>query len=179
MAKKKKCKSCGKMFTQSYSTLQIACSTKCAINYAKTKKKEQAESLNDARKDIVSLPKEIKKTQDIFNKFIRLRDVNKPCISENIPYQKDFDAGHYYSVKQFSGIRFNEDNVHGQSISGNRFKEGNFEMYTTNIIHRIGKERLEKLNELARYYKANPKKWTIPELKEIQKEYRIKIKKLK
>lgn len=176
---KKKCKTCNKYFIQKYSTLQKCCSPKCAIEFSKETKRKQQESLNDAKLDIVSLPKEIKKTQDIFNKFIRLRDRFKPCISENIPYQSDFDAGHYYSVKQFSGIRFNEDNVHGQSINGNRFKEGNFEMYTTNIVNRIGKERLDKLNELARYYKVNPKKWTISELKEIQKKYRLKINKLK
>ncbi len=175
---KKKCKNCKKSFEQTYSTLQVCCSTKCAIEFSKAKKKEQAKSLNDAKIDIVSLPKELKKTQIIFNKWVRLRDRYKPCISENIPYQKDFDAGHYYSVKQFSGLRFNEDNVHGQSINGNRFKEGNFEMYTTNIVNRIGKERLDKLNELAVFYKSNPKKWTIPELKTIQRKYKLKIKEL-
>lgn len=51
-------------------------------------------------------------------------------------------------------------------------------MYTTNIVNRIGKERLDKLNELAVFYKSNPKKWTIPELKTIQRKYKLKIKEL-
>lgn len=125
-----------------------------------------------------SLPKEIKLTQIAFNKFIRIRDIGKPCISSNVFWRKDFDAGHLFSVKQYSALRFNEYNCHAQSIGDNRFKEGNFEDYLINVKHRIGDEKLNQLMKLAEETKREIKKWTIIELQEIRKIYNKKHKDL-
>ena len=48
----------------------------------------------------------------VFNKYIRLRDRNKGCISCGGPVQQ---AGHYYSTSQCPQPQmvFNEQNVHG------------------------------------------------------------------
>jgi hypothetical protein len=123
-----------------------------------------------------SLPIALKATQIVFNKYIRLRDKGKNCISSDVPYRSDFDAGHLYSVKQFSGLRFNESNVHGQSIGDNRFNEGNFAHYLINVKNRIGQKAFNNLQKEAEFYKVNPKKWTLDELSEIRKEYINKIK---
>src|SRR5690606_32947616 len=96
-----------------------------------------------------SLSKEIHKTQLMFNKFIRERDKYKPCISSGIPYLIDFDAGHCFSVGSYPSLRFDYDNVHGQSINANRFLYGDFENYIVNLPERIGKKRTEELIQRA------------------------------
>lgn len=144
-----------------------------------TKPRKELEQAEQQRKLEKSLPIALKQTQIVFNEYIRLRDKGKPCISSGEPYRSDFDAGHLFSVKQYSGLRFNEDNVHGQSIGDNRFKYGNVEDYMLSVQDRIGKERFVKLQEQAKFYKVNPKKWTLDELKEIRKKYSKLIKELK
>lgn len=139
---------------------------------------ELEEAKNDYKNE-KSLPRELKLTQIVFNKYIRLRDKGKPCISSGAVWKKDHEAGHLFSVKQYSALRFNEDNCHSQSIGDNRFKEGNFEDYIVNVKHRIGDERLDTLMKLAADSKKTVKKWTINELKEIRKYYKQKTKELK
>jgi len=48
-----------------------------------------------------------------------------------------------------------------------------------NLEGRIGSEQTEILKELALQEKRNPKKWAIPEVEEIKKEYKLKLKNLK
>lgn len=120
-----------------------------------------------------------KQTQLLFNSYIRMRDEGKPCISSNIPYRKDFDAGHCFSVGSYDGLRYDFDNVHGQSIKDNRFKEGNVTDYLVNLPNRIGKERADALIQRASDYKKNGYKFTRSELLDIQKEVKERIKKLK
>lgn len=111
------------------------------------------------------------------HKYIRERDKDLPCISENI-YTNDKEAGHYYSKNQYEGLRFDYDNIHGQSVQGNRFKEGNLEAYRINLTARIGKERVDELDKKAAYWKANPKRWEVEELKTIIADAKAKYKKL-
>ena len=181
MAKKKKCKSCGKMFTQSYSTLQIACSTKCAINYAKTKKKEQAESLNDARiekavKDTLSALKT--SLMIVCHKFIRERDKFLNCISCGAKWHKDFQAGHFFKAELYSNLKFNEFNINGQCQKCNLRKDGNPDGYRKGFIERYGVEKLKELDQLALDYKQEDFKWDRSKLVEQRKYYNKKLKEL-
>lgn len=178
--RKKKCKQCSKQFLP-FRTTQTVCSAPCAILYAKEQKisnKETIQKLTNQKIDRVWLSKVLKQTQIVFNKYIRLRDKGKRCISSNIPYKYDFDAGHLFSVKQYSGIRFNELNVHGQSILDNRYKEGNFESYIISVQDRIGIDKYRELEKMAMECKRTPKKWSIPEVLEIKRHYLEKCKEL-
>jgi hypothetical protein len=181
--RKKRCKECKELFMPTYSTTQIACSPKCAYAYSKRRDKQTKEknsvSLLNLDKQIKSrkrLPDALKQTQIVFNQWIRLRDTGKPCISSNNDWKFDFDAGHLFSVKQYSELRFDEDNVHGQSIQDNRFKEGNFESYIVNVRYRIGDDRLGDLLKRAEISKQRPHKWTLEELSIIRAKYKNKIK---
>lgn len=136
----------------------------------------KAESEHNNRK---RLPEALKQTQIVFNEYIRLRDKYKPCISSENPWKPDFDAGHLFTVKQYSELRFDEDNCHGQSIGENRFKEGNFEDYLINLPNRIGKERTEALIKRAEESKKRVYKWTLEEVERIKSTYKAKIKHLK
>ena len=120
-----------------------------------------------------SLSKLIQIAQKNFNKFIRQRDKDELCIScKASPVQQ---AGHYYSAGHFSILRFNEDNTHGQCIRCNYYLSGNLTEYRRNLEKKIGKERLNKLDELAAANKRNRGfKWDRFALIEIIEQYKNK-----
>lgn len=86
-----------------------------------------------------------------FNAFIRSRDQGLPCISCGSPSFEH--AGHFYSGGHYEYLRFDPDNVHGQCLRCNYFLSGNLNQYRINLEKRIGKERLQKLDDLADYSK--------------------------
>ena len=117
-----------------------------------------------------SLPKLKKDCQDVFNKFIRLRDKDKPCIS--CGQFKTLQAGHFYTVKQYDGLRFNEDNVHGECAYCNLFDGMHLLNYAANLKNRIGEQRCAELEQRANLYKKDGYKWTRSELMELIKKYK-------
>jgi hypothetical protein len=81
--------------------------------------------------------------QKYFNAYIRKRDEGQMCIScGNKPVQQ---AGHYFSAGKFNGLRFHEDNVHGQCIQCNFYLHGNLIHYRANLEKKIGKKKLDEL----------------------------------
>lgn len=96
------------------------------------------------------------KAWQIFARYIKLRDTNQygygRCIDTNAPifyFMRDgrwcsnSDAGHYIS-REIKTIMFDEDNVHAQSIKGNRIN-WEFTHYRDNLIDKIGLERVVEL----------------------------------
>ena len=121
-----------------------------------------------------SLPKLKAELQIIFNSYIRERDKNQPCIS--CGQFKPLQAGHFFPVKGYDSLRFNEDNVHGECAGCNCFDEGHLIGYYENLIVRIGKDRVDQLKEIARDYKMNGYKWTRSELEAMIERYKNKLK---
>ena len=66
----------------------------------------------------------VKKLQPIFNRYIRKRDEGKPCISCG-EYTEASDAGHFYPVGGFAGLRCDEDNVHAECRFCNSYYDSN------------------------------------------------------
>ena len=124
-----------------------------------------------------SLPKLKADLQKIFNEFIRLRDKDQPCIS--CGQFKTLQAGHYYSVKGYDGLRFNEDNVHGECASCNCWDESHLIHYGLNLPDRIGVERNRDLFINAANYKHDGYKWCRYELAEMIELYKKKVAELK
>lgn len=177
---KRTCKFCKIKFIPQYNPLQETCDFECAINLKK--QRDLKKGKKDWRKEKKKRKEALKTTSDyvrelqvVFNTYIRLRDKNKPCISSGRPLNSKFDAGHFFSTGSYPELRFNEDNVHGQSVHDNRDKHGNLIDYREGLINRIGIDRVNKLYEL----KNIPRKYTIPELKELKVYYKEKIKELK
>ena len=124
-----------------------------------------------------SLPKLKADCQKVFNEFIRERDKDKPCIS--CGQVKELQAGHFYSVRNYDGLRFDEDNCHGECIRCNCFDDDHLIGYSVNLIRRIGSERFVLLQERAISYKKNGRKWSRSDLEELIRIYKEKIKELK
>ena len=123
------------------------------------------------------------KAQVAFNEFIRERDLSGDhfkCIScGEIKHEKYMHAGHYYNVGHFDGLRFDEDNCHGQCNYCNTFLHGNLIEYGQNLPLKIGLERLEALKNKAATYKRIGYKFSRTEVEEIITRYREKVKKIK
>lgn len=115
-------------------------------------------------KKTVSLPKLLKKAQVVFNKFVRLRDEGKGCISCGATVT---EAGHYRSQGHYSSLRFNEMNTNGQCTRCNCFLHGNLIEYRKGLVKRYGEERVLMLENAGSF-----KKWTRFELEAIIEMYK-------
>ena len=147
LLKPKKCVTCKGEFNP-HSSLAKACSPKCAVEYTKqVRAKKQAKADKARLEEMKTLPQLIKECQQVFNKFIRLRDWGKPCISCGTPHTdaaNSFDAGHYRSVGSSPEVRFDPRNVHGQCKRCNRFGFDS-SAYRANLVSKIGVDQVEAL----------------------------------
>ena len=112
-----------------------------------------------------------KEAQSAFNRYIRIRDEGKECVScgnpligkSNYLTGSAIDASHYRSRGAASHLKFNVFNVHSACTRCNRQLSGNAVEYRIRLIDRIGLalvERLESDNE--------PRKFDIPYLQRIK-----------
>ena len=130
-------------------------------------------SENLTRRNKTSISELLKLAEVVFNKWIRNRDTDDfgkfICIS--CGKRKDaiqMDAGHYYP-KRCSFLRFNENNVHGECQSCNRFHDDHLDNYAKNLLNKIGELEVTRLQLT---YK-NEQKWSREELLEIIKKYKL------
>jgi hypothetical protein len=179
--KVKNCIICSRPFVLTYSSTQKVCSMDCAIKQAKQtnpakikKDKEWKVKKTKLKKDLETVSELIKKVEYKFNRYIRLRDLNKPCVSCN-KHLKDirmYHAGHFYSAGHHSSIRFNELNVHGQCVECNVHKHGNGNSYRKLITKRINQDQLKNLDEIAN----QEHKWVKENLNKLLIIYSLKVK---
>jgi len=172
----RKCKNkdCGKKFKPQYNTTQNTCGYRCAIEKVK---QDKVKAYRKETKAIKARVREhdkgwhIKTLQAVFNKFIRLRDSAEGCISCGTRKNLKYDAGHFRTVGAAPELRFCEENVHKQcSYLCNQTRTGNVTEYRIGLLKKIGEERLAWLEG-----PHEPKKYTIPELQEMIKDYRARI----
>ena len=114
--------------------------------------------------------------QKWFNRYIRIRDDGKPCIS--CGNKNTSDASHFFSVRMYDALRFDEDNAHKSCTYCNRFAFGNIFYYTKRLPDRIGKERFDALVKRAEESKKSLHKWNRWELIELIETYKQKCKDL-
>jgi hypothetical protein len=124
-----------------------------------------------AKEKYLPLPRLLKKAQDTFNAFIRLRDNDKGCISCGGPVQ---EAGHFFSQGHYSALRFNEVNTNGQCTRCNKWLHGNLIHYRAGLINRYGEAKVLHLESSAR---QKGKRWTHTELMALIQYYQKEAKK--
>lgn len=168
--RKTKCPECKQLFIKERQFQVICNNFECAIAHGKKilsqqKNKEKKELNQNSKKYLLA------KAQEVFNKFIRMRDENEHCISCGHSGDRQFHAGHYRPSGRNEELRFNEDNCHKQCERCNRQLSGNLTPYRIALINKIGLEKVELLESC-----NNVKKFTIEELKEIIKKYKLKLK---
>lgn len=117
---------------------------------------------------LIPLPKLLEKTQKVVNSYIRKRDEGLPCIS--CGSMNGNQAGHYFPVKGYSALRFNEWNIWLQCAACNCYKHGNQAMYRIGLVERIGEKAVKELEFEA--VNNRVKKWQRTELNEIIEKYK-------
>jgi len=153
--KDKTCKHCGSCFIP-VRPLQQVCSPICASRLVKTAKKEEAERTKARKAALKSRRQWMDEAQTIVNKYVRLRDKDKPCCSCDRPASWDgqWHASHFRSVGAASAVRYNLWNIHKGCSICNNHKSGNLEGYRPRILERIGSEKVDWLmgqNQLVKY----------------------------
>lgn len=176
MTRTKKCKYCKSLF-QPITTLQKNCfEPDCVTAWIQeTKQKAWQKKKAKLKADLMTLSDYMKLAQIVFNKYIRIRDKDKPCISCGAKAGTyTLTAGHYFPSTN-KNVTFNEDNLHGQCwFNCNSSKSGNLLEYRFGLLKKIGIERLEKLELEAK----KTRKYSIDELKDLITVYKAKIKNL-
>lgn len=168
----KKCRKCEKNLPlDSFTSTMAKYCEKCKYIVAIEKKHERtlrqlerSKTKKQKRKTIISLADDKKRTQIAFNKWIRRRDEDEPCISCDTHTSNIWDAGHFWAMGSKSALRYHPDNCHKQCRSCNRFKRGNLLEYRIRLKKKIGKKRMQYLED----HRNDTKRWTREELKEIR-----------
>lgn len=176
---------CGFKFTPAR-PLQIMCGMSCAQNHAEwLSAKKAAVALKEDKKEtrakleaMKTKPQLTKEVEGAMNKFVRLRDVDKGCISCGKHFilgqiGGSYDAGHYRSVGSAPHLRFDQRNVHGQCKHCNDYLGGNPTGYRVGLIARIGLQEVEALEA-----DQEPRKYTRDELRTLRDVYRAAVRQM-
>lgn len=144
--------------------MQSVCGYQCSIAYAnqhlakkvievkKEKKKARLELIVYNKNDVKLRSKLAKQ---IVQQYVRLRDINEPCISCRKPTAKQWDGGHYMNSQYFSAIRFNTLNIHKQCSHCNDWNNENKQNYRIHLINKIGLDKVEWLENQKHTVKYN------------------------
>ncbi|MBN6069427.1 recombination protein NinG [Aggregatibacter actinomycetemcomitans] len=178
---KRKCKVCGTKFGTMFFN-RWWCSPECGVELAqktlkkqrekaaKKRQKEESAKIKQIKESMKSMGDLIKEAQSAVNKYIRLRDENKPCIScgkhlTNNQLGGGFDAGHFRSRGSAPHLRFYTLNIFGQCKRCNRYLGGNYQQFRIGLIDRIGVEKVEEIE--ADQYSRNYSKDDLRRIKQI------------
>ncbi|AWX14823.1 recombinase NinG [Mergibacter septicus] len=184
---KRKCKICGERF-ETYDSFRQWCSPECGVTLAKQKQAKQREKAEREKvrseKARIRAVKEglkthnqfIKEAQSAVNKYIRVRDENKECISCGTPLISEklgggFDAGHFRSRGSAPHLRFYTLNIHGQCKRCNRWLSGNYHEYRIGLIERLGIEKVQTIESDQR-----PRHYSDDDLRRIKRIFERKTK---
>lgn len=159
--------------------MQAVCGAVCAARKVRADKAQERAKVRTRKEAIKTIPVLIREAQVAFNKFIRTRDHDQPCISCGAPppnlseLHAGRDAGHYRSTGSASHLRFHEDNCHAQCVKCNQWGAGRAVDYRIALVGRIGIARVEALEA-----DNETHKWQREELIGIREKYRSLTKEL-
>ncbi|RWT84804.1 recombination protein NinG [Enterobacter cloacae] len=162
------CKVCKEKFTATFDNVWWCCPEHGAIYAldlrAKQKVKETAKRIKERKEKDRAESRDLKarkvalktkpqwraEAQAAFNRYVRLRDAGKPCIScGRMPEQKfggTMDCGHYRTRGAAAHLAFNLHNTAAQCVYCNRDRDGAQKAFEQGLIERIGAEKVEAIN---------------------------------
>lgn len=178
--KTKRCKVCRTEFTPT-KPMQRICGLQCALSLASTvKAKRERTQASQERKETKAKLERLKSRADwareaqaAFNRWVKLRDAGKPCISCGRHHTGQYHAGHYLSRGARPELAYEPLNVHKQCAPCNTHLSGNAVLFRRSLVELIGVERVEWLEG-----PHEPKHYTVDDLKAIRDTYRAKCKEL-
>lgn len=144
---------------------------KAKLTASKESAKKDLKESKERKWELMSYAQKIGKAKQVFQKWIRNRDKDLPCVSCGSNISEIWDGGHFKKAELFSGVIFNENNVAKQCRKCNHYLGGNESEYRKGLIERIGLEKVEKLEELAN--KTRLYRYTDTEIKQIIEKYKL------
>lgn len=172
--KPKKCKTCAAEYVPQRMG-QKACSPSCALSLVQaTRAKAERREIREAKQRAKTRGDWQREAQAAFNRYIRERDENLPCISCGRWHQGQWHAGHYMSVGSSPQLRFDEANCHKQCSICNNHLHGNLVNYRRALIAKIGLEAVEALET-----DNSVRKYSADQLKAIKADYAARARALK
>ena len=152
--------------------MQRACSPRCALRHARiAREKLFRKETRVRRKRLKTLSEHLSDAQTMFNKWIRLRDADLPCVSCQRFHTGQYHCGHFRQRSTSSSLRYSEWNCAKQCQPCNMHLSGNLLRFREGLVARHGLDRvlwLESQNE--------PTKWTIEEAQHVREFYRLRLK---
>lgn len=125
------------------------------------------------KKKLIPLPSLIKKTEKVFNAWVRERSLDGDyfeCINcGKTKPKEELNAGHLIPVSKSSFLRFHPDNVWGECQTCNAYDYSKVR-YTVNLINKIGHDRVQWLTDNKRV----GHKWDRTNLENIIEKYSIR-----
>lgn len=186
LRREKRCRVCRRPFIPAR-PLQSCCQYSCAITYSRgsgdrqsaATKRVRAAEKREAKERLKTRRDWMREAQAVFNAWVRERDFAMPCISCDVSKTTwgnggYFDSGHYRSVGACPELRFEPLNCAKQCKRCNRDLSGNVVEFRLGLLRRIGAELVAWLEG-----PHEPKKYTVDELREIIRSYRLKTKALR
>ncbi|WP_431612920.1 recombination protein NinG [Enterobacter chengduensis] len=162
------CKVCKDKFTATFANVWWCCPEHGAIYALELRAKQKVKEAADRIREQKEAEKEGRKrraerrtalktksqwrveAQTAFNRYVRLRDAGKPCIScGRLPEQKfggTMDCGHYRTRGAAAHLAFNLHNTAAQCVYCNRDRDGAQKAFEQGLIERIGAEKVEVIN---------------------------------
>ena len=132
---------------------------------AQESKKIYNKEKKERKWELMSTVQRINKAKQVFQKWIRKRDKEEPCISCGTVSSDLWDGGHYLKAEIYTGAIFNEMNVHKQCRKCNRFLGGNEAQYRIALCLKYGESKVVELESLAN--QTRQYRWSSEELKKI------------
>jgi len=176
-----KCKICEQPFEKLYNSFQKTCpQTSCMVEWGKKQQEKQyKQRTRELRKKVREKDHgwHVQTLQKEFNKWIRFRDKDKPCIAcgrFDPPYHPNkgqWDAGHFRSTGAHPELRFVEINCHKECVYCNTNDTEHLIKYQDSLVKLYGQETVDELKG-----PHKPKHYTIPELQEMTRDYRQRLK---
>ena len=133
--------------------------------------KAEKEADDKIREKLKTLGKFESEAKTEFQKYIRKRDAELPCISCGTEQTDLWDGGHFKKAELYSGVIFDEMNCHKQCRKCNRFLGGNELNFREGLIVRYGESYVIEIEQRAA--KLRVYKYTKDQLKEIREKYRL------
>lgn len=157
--------------------MQNVCGLQCALERSRAKglesRKREGQRLQRSRKEAAKTITDYHKTaQQQYNRWVKYRDWEKPCISCGQPH--DIGArhcSHYRSRAAASSLRYHWANTNMSCAQCNSYKSGNVVPYRVSLVRKYGEDIVQRLEN-----NNGTRKWTKEELQRIAKVYRRKAK---
>lgn len=150
---------------------------KATIKGKQKAEKEQRKRTKEERESMKSIARLIQEAREPFQKWIRFRDANEPCISCGTTKAKIWHSGHYLKAELFTGVIFNPTNVNKQCERCNTFLNGNESEYRIGLVKKYGEMAVKELEEAANHLREY--KFSRDEIKSIKTKYQKLLREIK